>query len=134
MEVGAPRCTSMVWCVTSTLGHVYRLDVMPPQFSTYCSMNDVVLIDSCRIDVILPSAPADSRMCCFVSGRCPVVVNICARGTTSFTGRPVIFAAAQAATECGHRNSLAPKPEPMNGASTLTLSGVSPKICASVLR
>ncbi|MNT15692.1 hypothetical protein D3C72_1507600 [compost metagenome] len=97
-------------------------------------MNEVVLTDSCRIEVSLPSAPAESRTRWRVSGRCPVVVNMYARGTTSFTGRPVMRAAALAATECGHRNSLAPNPEPIKGASTVTRSGVRPKICAMVLR
>src|SRR5258707_9427296 len=69
IDVGEPRFTWVVWWLTSTLGHEYRLRDTPPQFSVYWSVNDVVLIDSWRSDVSLPSASAESRRRCCVSGR-----------------------------------------------------------------
>jgi hypothetical protein len=60
-------------------------------------------------------------------------VNICARDSVSFTGRPTSRAAMAASQTCGQARNPAPNPPPTNGERTSTLSPDTPRTLAADL-
>ena len=72
--------------------------------------------------VILPSCPAAMRTRWMVAGRCVVLLAISERCSATLTGRPAARAPSAASSASARRNSLPPKPPPMNGETRRTLS------------
>src|SRR5256885_5230760 len=71
--------------------------------------------------VILPSCPAAMRTRWMVAGRCVVLLAISGRCSATLTGRPAARAPNAASSASARRNSLPPKPPPMNGETRRTL-------------
>ena len=67
---------------------------------------------SCRTDRSVPSASTPMAIFCTVIGRYPLEVYICARDSTSLTGRFTTLAAMAAKVAGGQVLPFDPKPPP----------------------
>ncbi|SAL88376.1 hypothetical protein AWB67_07584 [Caballeronia terrestris] len=86
------------------------------------------------IAVILPSRVAPIRMRWIVAGRCGVLLNIIGRVSATLTGRRAARAPSAASRASARMNSLPPKPPPIYGEISRTLSLGMPSVCATSAR
>ena len=85
---------------------------------------------SCLSAMSVPSRAAPRVTVCATADRCPVMVNVCSRVSTVFTGRPSARAAAAVTRSCVHVLALLPKPPPTCWLITRTWAGSSPSTLA----